>query len=333
MSEYDLSFPAMGTDVRIMIGEPVHPSIPSQAEAAATARAYVEEFDARLSRFRPESELCRLNRDEREEVPASQLLRAAVSAGVWAARESAGLVDPTLVTELEAVGYAESKRGVAPAPLAEALAAAPARRPARGNQRARWRAVEVDDVARVVRRPPGVRFDTGGCGKGLCADAVAHLLQGYSRFVVDCGGDIRVGGPDARVTPYNVEIEHPLTGGCAATAPIGDGGIATSGLNSRIWRTPDGGFAHHLIDPSSGKPAWPGLISATSIAPSALEAETTAKAALLSGPANARWVLRVHGGVVVHEDGRVEIVTPAQPEPTPEPRFRRRSSPFAGLAA
>jgi thiamine biosynthesis lipoprotein len=330
MSEYDLSFPAMGTDVRLLIGEPVHPSIPSQEQAAATAKAYVEAFDARLSRFRPDSELCRLNRDEREQVPASQLLRAAVAAGLWAARESAGLVDPTLVTELEAAGYTRSRRGEAPAPLAEALAAAPPRRPARPDPHARWRDIEVDDVARVVRRPCGVRVDTGGCGKGLCADAVAHLLQGYSRFVVDCGGDIRVGGPDADASPWRIEIEHPFTGACAATVPLGNAGIATSGLNSRLWRTADGSFAHHLIDPSTGESAWPGLISVTAIAPTALAAETSAKTALLSGPVNAGWVLRTHGGVLVHEDGRVEIIAAAQPGPPPSDTPTGRAARFAG---
>jgi FAD:protein FMN transferase len=330
MSEYDVSFPAMGTDVRLIIGDPVHDAMPSAAEAAAAARAYVEEFDARLSRFRPDSELCLFNRDERDEVPASQLLRAAVAAGIWAARESGGLVDPTLVEALEHAGYTSSLRGVAPAPLGAALAAAPPRRPARADPRARWQEIEVDDVARVIRRPPGLRVDSGGCGKGLCADAVAHLLQGYERFVVDCGGDIRVGGPGARTAPYNIEIEHPLTRACAATVPLGYGGIATSGLGSRMWKTAEGRFAHHLLDPSTGEPAWPGLISATAIAPSALEAETKAKAAFLSGPANALWVLRVHGGVLVHEDGRVEIVSPAEPEPPPPPR---RLSPFAGALA
>ena len=44
-------------------------------------------------------------------------------------------------------------------------------------------------------------FDTGGTGKGLCADAVAHRLAGYTRFVVDCGGDIAVGGVGAQLEP------------------------------------------------------------------------------------------------------------------------------------
>ena len=64
---------------------------------------------------------------------------------------------------------------------------------------------------------------------------------------------------------------------------VAGGAVATSGLRTRIWRTA-GGYAHHLIDPARGKPAWTGVIQATALAPTALEAETLAKTALLRGP-------------------------------------------------
>ena len=89
------------------------------------------------------------------------------------------------------------------------------------------------------------------------------------------------------------------------------GGIASSGLNVRIWRNRAGGYSHHLLDPSTGRPAWTGLIGATAVSPSgALEAETLAKMALLSGPERAREVLAEHGGVIVRDDGEAEIIGP-----------------------
>jgi thiamine biosynthesis lipoprotein len=315
MSEHDVKFPAMGSEIRLLIGEPLEPGLPGPAEAAARVREYVEQFDARLSRFRPHSELCELNADPREKVPASALLRAAVAAGLWAAERTDGLVDPTLIGQLEAAGYRESRKHVTPAPLAAALACAPERRAARPHPDAAWRRVSVDEPGGCIRRPAGVRIDTGGAGKGLCADAAAHMLGGYSRFVVDCGGDMRIGGPAAAEVPYAVEIQHPLTGECAATVPVGSGGIATSGIDSRVWLTGDGGFAHHLLDPSTGHSAWTGLISATALGDSALEAETLAKASILSGAAGARRLLRLRGGAIVHEAGRVELIGPLRHEP------------------
>jgi thiamine biosynthesis lipoprotein len=155
------------------------------------------------------------------------------------------------------------------------------------------------------------------------------MLRGYSRFVVDCGGDMRVGGPDAARTPYQVEVEHPLTRECAAAIPVGGGGVATSGLNSRVWELAGGGFAHHLIDPAGGEPAWTGIVTATALAPSALEAETLAKTAMLLGARGARQILRARGGAIVHEDGRVELIGPLRLEPL----MHLRVSPFAEVAA
>ena len=93
------------------------------------------------------------------------------------------------------------------------------------------------------------------------------------------------------------------------------GGVATSGLDVRVWRRPDGRFAHHLLDPSTGEPAWTGLVGATAVAATALEAETLAKAALLSGPERARELLAGRGGLLVHDSGETELVgaIPAHP--------------------
>ncbi len=308
--EHDICFHAMGSDVRLLIGPPLSREGRSLAAAGWHERAYIEDFAARLSRFRPDSELCALNRDPRAEVPASPLLRCAVRAGVWAAQRSDGLVDPTLTEALEDAGYATSRDGHPSASLREALAAAPPRRPARAHPARRWRQVSVDDNHGTVRRPVDVKLDTGGTGKGLCADAVAHRLRHHVRFVVDCGGDLAIGGVGAQLEPYLVEIEHPLTGEAIRTVAVGAGGVATSGLNVRVWRDAEGNFAHHLIDPASGRPAWTGLIGVTALAPSALEAETLSKLALLLGPLGARGVLGEHGGLIVRDDGDVEEIGP-----------------------
>jgi thiamine biosynthesis lipoprotein len=154
-AEYDLSFHSMGSDVRLLIGAPLRASAPPPTAAGWRERAYVEDFAARLSRFRAGSELCALNDDPRTVVPCSPLLRTAVRAGLWAAERSGGLVDPTLVGALERAGYAASRDGTTPASLRQALAVAPRRRPARSNPARPWRRIAVDDAAGVVRQHGG----------------------------------------------------------------------------------------------------------------------------------------------------------------------------------
>ncbi len=312
--EHDVTFRSMGSEVRLIVGRPLRGADLPAPQAAEAQRRYLERYAATLSRFDPRSELSRLNADPRDEVPASPLLRELVRAALWAAWYTDGLVDPTLVGELEAAGYPASLEHHPSASLQEALAAAPPRRPAAPSPLGRWRTVEVDDDAGVIRRPPGVRLDSGGVGKGLAADLVAFRLCGHARYVVDCGGDLAVGGVEALVRPYEIEVEHPLSGECAHVLRVASGGVATSGLNVRVWRTATG-YAHHLIDPASGAPAWSGLIGATALGESVVHAETLTKLALLLGPAGARVALAEHGGLIVHDDGEVEEVGPLSGPP------------------
>jgi thiamine biosynthesis lipoprotein len=277
----DESFSALGTTVRVVV------EAPDAGTLALRARRIVEGYDRRLSRFRPDSELCALNADPRERVPAGPLLRDAVRAALWAAERSGGLVDPTLLPELEAAGYRASIE-----PSATPILPGGAPRPAHPHPEARWRRIRVESDA--VVRQPGLRIDLGGSGKGHVADLVAAILVHTRRWAIDCGGDVRVGG----VAEQEVVVAHPF-GGEAARLTLTRGAVATSAIHARAWR---GG--HHLIDPATGKPAWTGIIAATAVADRTIEAETLAKTALLGGPEVAREL----AAVFVLGDG--EVVRP-----------------------
>ena len=290
-------FPTMGTVARVV----------RDSDGGVDVASVFAEIDRRLSRFDAGSDLSRLNADPRPSVPAGPLLRSAVTAALRAASLTDGLVDPTLVEALRRAGYGESRAHTQPPSLLGALAAAPPRRPARPHPAAEWRAIEVDDVAGVIRRPPGLQLDLAGSAKGWAADLLAGRLERHGRCAVDCGGDLRLTAGSG--APWEVRVRHPLTGAVAQTLHVRSGGVATSGIDARLWQRPDGEFAHHLIDPATGAPAWTGLIAATALAATALEAEALAKAALLSGPTAGRRLLRTHdGGVLVHDDGTVDPV-------------------------
>jgi thiamine biosynthesis lipoprotein len=158
---------------------------------------------------------------------------------------------------------------------------------------ARWREVAVDHAAGTIARPPGLRLDLGGSGKGHVADRVAALLAPARSWVVDCGGDVRLGGA------HDVHVAHPLGGPPAARLRLADMAVATSSVVRRAWRGEDGARRHHLLDPETGRPAWSGVLAATALAPTALEAETLAKVAVLRGRADAL----AHGGVLIGADG------------------------------
>ena len=303
MNRVDERFRCMGCDARVRL-ESAARGERALAALARAVRSALEDADRTLTRFDARSELCRLNADPRAVVPVSPLLERLARAAAWAGEESGGLVDATLAHEIEAAGYAGSRTGLAAAPLADALAAAPVRRPARALARPGCARVSVQGAA--VTRAPGVRLDSGGLGKGLAADVAAELVPDGVRYAISAGGDMAVGGG-----AWEVAVAGAFDGAEVHRLRVGRSGVATSGIHERIWRREDGRFAHHLLDPSTGEPAWTGLVAATAVGASALEAEVLAKTALLSGPVAARRVLRRRGGVLQHDDGRVEVLSPA----------------------
>lgn len=305
--ESDRRFKLFGSHVRVLIGAPLVPGLPSPEAMGIQIEFFLRLLHRKLTRFEDGSELCALNAEPGESCSVSPTLAVAVDAALWAARRSDGLVDPTLVGELEDAGYASSRADLPPAGIDEALAVAPDRRAATPRADARWQRVVVDTVAGVVSRPRGVRIDTGGSGKGLAADLAADRLGGYAAFVVDAGGDLRLGGE--RPLKRLVRIDHPFADEPAHEFMLHRGAVATSGIKTRLWRMGTG-FSHHLLNPSTGEPAWTGVIQASSLGGTALEAETLAKMAFLSGPAGAREILATQGGLVILDDGSVELCGP-----------------------
>jgi thiamine biosynthesis lipoprotein len=270
------------------------------ARAAHNARLVLLDAHRTLSRFDPDSELSRLNRDPRSEVPASPLLRRLVAAALAAGLRSGGLVDATLVDEIEAAGYAESREfdgdGHRPSPPL---------RPAGSSARAGWCELTLDEGAGTVRRPPGLRIDPGGIAKGLLADIVGESLADFDSFAVDCCGDLRVGGLARRPRP--IAVDDPAGGAPLHLLRIADGAVATSGITRRAWTDDQGRRSHQIIDPASGRPAYTGVLQVTAAAPTGLLAEILAKSALLSGPDSAAaWL--PHGGVIVKADGTAQVV-------------------------
>jgi thiamine biosynthesis lipoprotein len=275
------------------------------AVAVEQARRFLLDAHDSLSRFLPDSELSQLNRDPRPDVPATPLLRSLAAAVAIAGANSGGLVDATLLTEIERAGYRESLGEQAPVPLPDALASRDGRAPASPQRASRWRLVGADEDAGTVVRPPGVAIDSGGIAKGLLADLLAAKLADQPAYAVDCCGDVRIGGSAG--LKRRVLVDNPFGGEPIHELQLSEGAAATSGIGRRCWLDADGRPAHHLLNPSTGEPAFTGIVQATALARSALLAETRAKAALLSGPEQAgAWL--PEGGVLVYDGGEAEVV-------------------------
>jgi thiamine biosynthesis lipoprotein len=200
------------------------------------------------------------------------LVRRLAAAVPYAGELSGGLVDATVAPRLTPHG---------PEPDDEP-------RPASPDRRRSWASVSADHA--TVSRPPGVALDSGGLAKGLAADLIADRMRDLPSFAVECMGDVRAGGVERPL-----RVASPWDDSVIAELPLHEGAAATSGVTRRGW---------HLIDPGTGRPARTGVVQATALAPTALEAEVRAKAALLAGPEAGAEHL-AHGGLLVLAEGDV----------------------------
>jgi thiamine biosynthesis lipoprotein len=265
----------MGTRARLLV-------VDEPDGLIAHLRDRVADLEARWSRFRPDSEISRLNQAGGQAVAVSTETRALVRHAIEGWDVTNGLFDPTVLGDLERAGYDCSFEEVERR-LADGLPQEPTSRSwlRRGCER-----IEVDDVAGTVRLPAGVGFDPGGIGKGYAADLVAEeaIDAGAAGILVDLGGDLRVRGvPPERTGCWRIGVDHPLDGPSLGPLLLADGAVATSARTRRRWTTADGRRQHHLIDPLLGRPTDSDVLSATAVAAEGWQAEVLAKAAFVGG--------------------------------------------------
>ena len=269
------TFRAMGTDIELLVD--------SEDAAGALAAAELEfhRLESLLSRFRPDSELSRLNRDGA--LDAGPDLARVVRLALAARERTRGRFDPTVHDAVVAAGYDRTFEAV-PADVDEEATPMPAA----GGARIDGNRIELE---------PGVRVDLGGIGKGYAAERAAELLATAGPCLVNAGGDIATRGGS---WPVGV-----ATGFGELTLELSGSALATSGTDRRSWRRA-GRILHHLIDPRTGAPALSDVVRITVVADDAVDAEVEATSLFLAGMDRAAAEADAAGlpAVIVGADGR-----------------------------
>jgi thiamine biosynthesis lipoprotein len=258
-------FTAMGGGAHVMV-------VGGKPSLVQAARRHIEALEASWSRFRPSSELSRLNARPGRLVQVSQHLFDALERAVEAWRLTDGLFDPTVLGAIEAMGYDRTFDRIG----AHAGGASPSPAPGCAS-------IELDRATRSVALPDGVGIDLGGIGKGLAADLVVTELfrLGAEGALVNIGGDLRVAGMAPSPDGWVIEIEDPFRrSGRGVCVVLADGAVATSSVLEKRW-TNDGGDVHHLIDPRTGRCGATLLSTVTVVAAEGWWAEALTKAVFL----------------------------------------------------
>jgi thiamine biosynthesis lipoprotein len=289
-----LEFRVMGSDATVV-------AVGGGPGLAERARDRLERLEGLWSRFRPDSEVSRLNQagGRRMEVSSETIHLVGIAVEAWSVTR--GAYDPTVLGDVLRAGYTvsfESLRAVPTGPLAHI------------EFRIGAGGIRTDPLAHTVQLPPGVGFDPGGIGKGLAADMVVEELMaaGAQGACVNVGGDLRVCGTPPDSPPgsgWAIGVDDPFTDGSLAVLGLADGGVATSSRLLRRWTGAGGTPSHHLIDPRTGKPADSGLATVTVVAAHAWQAEMLSKAVFVTGATAGAVLLDDFGaaGLLVTDDG------------------------------
>jgi FAD:protein FMN transferase len=231
-------------------------------DAHLQIKKMIVDFEQKASRFIPENQLAFVNHSPLD-VPIylDSTLAELLDRSLQLARRSDFYVHPFLGKEMRANGYTESFHEQYQPVFTERTAKHFSREP-----------IERLSKSWIIKKRDFL-FDFGGFGKGYIIDeGIKQLKQnGVNHFLINAGGDLAVLGS------HEVGIEHPvLMGEDMIKLSITNKALVTSGKNYRRWTRGNQEY-HHILNGRTGEPAFNGVLQASVIANTAMEAETAAK--------------------------------------------------------
>jgi thiamine biosynthesis lipoprotein len=267
-----LQFDALGTRCEVQY------HTPSDQKAAAferDAKGWVAAFEAKYSRFRPDSLISRINAAAGKgwteiDPEAEQMLKLCGSLCFM----TRGILDATALPLLRLWDY---RRKHSQLPSAQEISEA--------RRLVGWAKVQLAP-GKVFLPETGMALDFGGFGKEWAVDMVARIAaeRGIEAALVDFGHDIRSFGTPPGRPAWHIGLEDPLKpgslrGSMALTPGLG---VASSGDYIRHFIV-DGKRYGHIIDPRSGMPVSNGCLQVTVVADTCLRAGILSTTAFVLG--------------------------------------------------
>jgi thiamine biosynthesis lipoprotein len=165
----------------------------------------------------------------------------------------------------------------------------------------------------TVTLPAGMEMSFGAVAKGYASQSAVEVMRGtgVAAAVISLGGNVQTLGetkPDG--LPWTVAVQDPYdTGTYAGLLRVGETAVVTSGGYQRYFER-DGVVYHHILDPSTGRPADSGLVSVTVICPDGTTADALSTALFVLGEEKALQYRTEYGGfdlVLITRDNRVVV--------------------------
>ncbi|MFU0515913.1 FAD:protein FMN transferase [Gardnerella sp. Marseille-Q9181] len=250
-------------------GTIISSSVPIAQRVEQRIRAFVDEYESVLSRFRADSLVSRMARVEHGgefEFPTWVQPLFALYSEFYAATR--GAFDACIGADLLALGYDNSVQFV-PESAASASDDSDSWADYRSALPVTWADISRDSGGTTLCTNQPVQLDFGAAGKGYFVDLVTQIikeelgeeLHADFDFLVNAGGDMRACFSKEN-SQIKVALENPFdTTKAVGVASIASGALCASSSARRRWKVKDAnGFesnliATHLINALDGIPA------------------------------------------------------------------------------
>lgn len=259
------TFRALGTVNTILV-----PNTCSDVLQKAAHR--VLELDGRLSAFKKDSEISRINQAAGFHfVKVHSDTFCMIKAALRFSQLSEGTFDISARPLVELWGIGRKGDWV---PSSGEIAV--------GKQLVDFKDIVLDEQSEsVMLRRPLQALDLGGIAKGYAADEVRRILLEHecTDALINLGGTVITLG-----APRTVGIQDPRkeAGIPMGKLQIANRALVTSGSYEKYFIR-DGIRYHHIIDPRTGSPACSGLLGVTLVGDSAMELDALSTAVFILG--------------------------------------------------
>lgn len=278
-------------DSRVMMGTFVE-VISTDKKAAAIAFAEIKRIEDLLSKYKPDSEISRLNKAGSLTASTETFYIIEKAKEFWQASD--GAFDITVAPLVDLWGFTEKKYYL----------------PKEEEVKNTLNLVGSDKIIlhnennMIEFKTSGMKIDLGAIAKGYAVDCAVKKLKetGIKSCLINAGGQIYALGDKSGV-PWKVAIQDPRKKGFIDYLELRDTAVATSGDYEQYFLQDKQRYAH-ILNPKTGYPADSGVISVTVTAPDGLTADALATAIFVLGKVKGLKLAKEFPGVKVRITGR-----------------------------
>ncbi len=250
---------------------------PEGKDLQAEIDTFFAQFDLSLSTYNPNSVISRINRND-DSVTVDSYFETMFYEAQKVSEITKGAFDITVGPLVKAWGFGFNAANRSKIPNVDSLL------PLTGYSK-----VKLEN-GKIIKQNPAIILDASAIAQGLSADLIGELFEkhGCKNYMIDIGGEIFCKGVNPNGIKWQIGVDKPIDDPTnmnrelQTVISVSGVGVTTSGNYRQFYYQGDKKYAH-TINPHTGYPVDHNLLSATVIAPTAMQADAFATAFMVLG--------------------------------------------------